>query len=334
MNRPRESAIRHVFAIFADAMRWKWVIFLLLLPGLCSCGLERLLMRNSDARIGLEGITHVPQGTLVQVSYPVSTPNMETRRMMVYLPKDYANGQRHYPVIYLLHGARGNQGAWTTRGQIHRIVDEVYSEPDAIPAIIVMPNMNQYDDDKDAGQSRGRRKGAFEALFEIDGTVESAFPQDVVRFVDTHFRTIPDKAHRAIAGLSIGGKQAMYISAAYPELFDYVGLFSPMFGSHIKKSEFSSIYKNIQEKLDAQFVNPPKLYMLAVGSGDILYRATRHICNILDRKKYPYVYLESEGGHNWKNWRDYLYLFLDCVFQEEPASPGQTTPRDNDNPTP
>ena len=280
-----------------------------------SCGIQRYLQRNADQRFQMEANQHVPEGTLVEVSYPVSGPGLQTRRMMVYLPKEYGQDGRRFPVVYLLHGARGNQGSWLVRGQIHRIADEVYASGIAEPAIIVMPNVNQYDDAEDAVNMR--RKSAFEAMFEIDGTVESGFCEDVVRYVDSNFLTIPDKDHRAIAGLSIGGMQALYISANNPGAFGYIGLFSPLFGSHIKKSEFSGFYQDIEEKLDQQFADPPRLYLLAVGSGDVLYLATRMICHMLDRKHYPYIYLESSGGHNWGNWRHYLSTFLYAVFNDK-----------------
>lgn len=131
--------------------------------------------------------------------------------MIVYLPEGYDESGKRYPVVYMLHGARGYETSWILKGDILHITDSLVTGGLAEPAIIVMPNVNQYDTDADMDLSR--RKSALESLFEIDGTVETAFLNDVVAFTDNHFRTIPDKRHRAIGGLSIGGLHSLYISA-------------------------------------------------------------------------------------------------------------------------
>ncbi|MBR1872473.1 MAG: esterase family protein [Bacteroidales bacterium] len=286
-------------------------LLLIILP---SCSVWNYLVPNSVRKQGLEGFTHVPKGTLVQMSYPVTDGRPDKRQMMVYLPDDYGTGEKRYPVVYLLHGARGNQYSWVIKGQVTKVADEVYSHSGPVKAIIVMPNVNQYNSTGDARIDRP--KNALESVLEIDGKVEAEFLHDVVAFVDDHFRTIPDKQHRAIAGLSIGGMQSMYISANNPDVFDYVGLFSPLFGAHIRRSDFSHFYKDIQRKVDMQFENPPAMYMVTVGTTDILHLATKSICHMLDRKKYPYIYMESPGGHDWVNWRRNLYNFLYATFRE------------------
>ena len=146
--------------------------------------------------------------------------------MIVYLPKDYYQSQNATlsftfctePAATRPPGSRKDT-YWKRR--------TAYAATGKAPpeCIIVMPNVNQYNDDED--YDNARFKDAFESIFEIDGVAETAFMQDVVARVDSLYRTIPDKAHRAIAGLSIGGWQSVWIALNNPTSFDYIGAFSP-----------------------------------------------------------------------------------------------------------
>lgn len=183
------------------------------------------------------------------------------------------------------------------------------------------------------------------------GKIESTFMKEVVSYVDNHYRTINDKAHRAIAGLSLGGLHTLFISLNNPYSFDYVGLFSaqttnamndkriggmqkigekwdqlkdklPFLGggkvdNTISKltSEELSIYDEIDIKLKYQFKNPPKLYYIAVGRDDFVKKLNDDWREKLDSKHYKYVYNETDGGHTWDNWRKYLVDFLPRLFR-------------------
>lgn len=147
----------------------------------------------------------------------------------------------------------------------------------------------------------------------MDGTFESHFP-DVVAFVDSTYRTIPDKAHRAIAGLSMGGFHSMQISKEYPDMFDYVGLFSAAIMP--KEGVQSPVYENFDAKLARQFKDAPELYWIGIGDKDFLYGANVEFRKKLDAAGYPYVYYESPDGHIWRNWRIYLTEFLPKLFRK------------------
>ena len=168
------------------------------------------------------------------------------RRMLVYLPKTYYGSDKSYPVLYLLHGARGNELSWIEKGDLLHNIDSLNAAGLMREMIVVLPNVNQYDDDRDFNKSR--IKGAVESFFETDGAVEAAFVSDVVNAVDSLYRTLPDKEHRAIAGLSIGAMQAMHISANSPDMFGYVGLFSAMVHPVLRKSNYSAFYKDFNDK--------------------------------------------------------------------------------------
>ena len=299
-------------------MRKRAVILLLIATEvLCSCG----VFRNRSVPYYYAGPPvdesgYVPQGKVVEAWYPCSVKGPTQRRMIVYLPPDYDENNQSYPVIYLLHGARGHETVWIQRGQMFQATDSIYNLGQAVQAIVVLPNVNQYNDDKDFENSR--YKDAMESLYEIDGTVETGFVKDVVGYVDSHFRTIPDKAHRAICGLSVGALQSIYISADSPDTFDYIGLFSPFWKIIQKPGPDNRFYFGIKKKWKTQFSpNPPKGYYIMTSGGDFFYLHVQNLRRYFDRHGYPYTYIQTTGGHEWYNWTYYYTWLLEHAFQEE-----------------
>lgn len=280
---------------------------------LSSCGV--LSRQSPDYFAGpLQSPTYQPKGHLEEVIYPCSVPGPSTRRLVVYLPENYYQSDERYPVVYLLHGARGYETTWIRRGRILQIVDSLVVHKQMSPSIIVLPNTNQYNDDIDMEYSR--RKIPPEALLEIDGAVESSFLQDIVSFIDENFRTRADKGHRAIAGMSIGGLQSLYLSANFPESFDYVGLFSPVPGTLFKCGPYDDFYKNLDKKLDVLFQkHTPKVYAIMIGKADALYAWVSCFRNKLVKKKYPHQFTVYEGGHDWYNWTEFCAEFLKVCFK-------------------
>ncbi len=261
-----------------------------------------------------------PLGRVETIQYPCSVPGPSHRKMTLYLPPDYdADSTARYPVVYLLHGARGSETTWIWRGHLPRILDSLYvCDPDIEQAIVVMPDMNSFRSDKDYDDSRF--KSALGCLLEVDGTVETGFPTDVVGYMDAHFRTIPDKAHRAVAGMSIGGMQAAYLSANNPDLFDHVGLFSPISGTILKyRPRYNKFYQEMDRKLSRQFRDPPACYMMTSGKGDILVGwQVRRLHRRLERSGYPHIYRDDIAvGHEWSSWILSLQLFLERCFRSD-----------------
>lgn len=299
-------------------MQKRLLIFALVaLEVLASCGVTR---NRSDSYYYAgppdDGSGYVPDGKVEEAWYPCSVKGPTQRRMIVYLPPDYETSGKRYPVIYVLHGARGHETAWIHRGSIFQVTDSVYRQGQAIPAIIVMPNVNHYRDDKDFENSR--YKDALESLFEINGRVEKSFLHDVVGYVDAHYRTLPDKAHRAICGLSVGGLQSMYISAYNPESFDYVGLFSPFWKViPLPPGADNDFYYGIKRKWKKQFApEPPKGYYVMTSDQDYFYPHVQNLRRYFKRHNYPYTYIQTKGTHDWYNWIYYYTYLLDHAFQE------------------
>ncbi|MDR2389821.1 MAG: esterase [Tannerellaceae bacterium] len=258
-------------------------------------------------------VNDVPHGTLARRWYHSPGLKMD-RRITIYTPGGYEESRREYPVLYLLHGAGGDEEAWVSLGRASQILDNLIARGQAQPMIVVMPNGNAGRQAAPGESPAGMYKPSFMGDTRMDGDFELAFP-DVIRFVESNYRVKKDKAHRAIAGLSMGGFHSMHISKQYPELFDYVGLFSAAILA--REGVTSEVYQNIEEKLQAQFAQKPALYYIAIGATDFLIEANTDFRKMLDANHYPYTYKETDGGHIWRNWRIYLADFLPRLFRQD-----------------
>lgn len=258
-------------------------------------------------------VREVPHGTVSKVWYPSPTLGMERRRMTVYTPAGYDDSNKQYPVLYLLHGAGGDENAWSELGRAVQILDNLIAQGKAEPMIVVMPNGNGAQEAVPGEYPNSMYKPSFTNPKTMEGSFEKAFP-DIMNYVESHYRTINDKAHRAIAGLSMGGFHSLYISANYPDLFGYVGLFSAAINRQAK-GENTYIYENLEEKLAKQFSDAPKLYFIGIGNGDFLFQDNVKYRELLDSHGYKYEYMKTDGGHEWRNWRKYLNHLLPELFK-------------------
>lgn len=262
-------------------------------------------------------VRDVPHGSLHKVWYPSPRLGMNERRMTVYTPAGYDEGDRRYPVLYLLHGAGGDENAWTELGRAAQIADNLIAQGKAEPMIIVMPNGNGAQKATPGEYENSMYKPSFMNPGTMDGAIEDAFPHDVVQYVDSHYRTLPDRDHRAIAGLSMGGLHSCYISANNPEMFGYVGLFSAAINRQAPNARHAYIYENLEQKLVSLFTAKPHLYFIAIGKDDFLYNDNKELRNTLDKHGFKYEYMETPGGHIWANWRIYLNHILPELFRQD-----------------
>lgn len=256
-------------------------------------------------------VQNVPHGSLSKVWYHSDKHNAD-RRITVYTPAGYETSNKKYPVLYLLHGMGGDEDSWSTLGRAAQILDNLIAQGKATPMIVVMTNGNS-----DLQAAWGESPTGFVTPTIVlpkttDGTFEDAFPE-VVTFVDKVYRTIAKKESRAIAGLSMGGFHSMQISKEYPTQFNYIGLFSA--SAKFKGRKDSHIYENCEEKIKKQFSQKPALYWIAIGKEDFLYEENKKFRSFLDANGFAYTYVESEGGHTWRNWRNYLCQFLPLIFK-------------------
>lgn len=256
-------------------------------------------------------VNPVPHGTVSRVWYDSPALGLE-RRMTVYTPAGYETGGKRYPVLYLLHGMGGDEEAWISLGRTAQILDNLIAQGKAKPMIVVMPNGNASQEAAPGESSRGMVPPTMQLPKTMEGSYEQAFPE-IVKFIDKNYRTIKSKSGRAIAGLSMGGFHSLHISKQYPDMFNYVGLFSAAIMPN--KEVSSPIYENMEGKLKVQFDKNPALYWIAIGKTDFLYKANEEYRKLLDKKGYKYTYYESDEGHIWRNWRIYLTEFVPMLFR-------------------
>ncbi|MBQ5936325.1 MAG: esterase [Bacteroidaceae bacterium] len=252
---------------------------------------------------------NVEHGDVAHVWYDSPTLGMK-RRMSIYTPPGYDKGKA-YPVLYLLHGAGGDEEAWLTLGRTAQIMDNLIALGKAKPMIVVTPNGNASDD---AGPlETGLTKKDWPKK-----TYEESF-QDIMNYVKDHYKIKKGPDNTAICGLSMGGYHTFRISMLNPGTFGYMGLFSAAvrLGRGGDKSVEQQFAENEEasNQMKALFAAKPHLYWIAIGKDDFLFQQNVQLRGYLDKMQYPYEYYESEGGHIWKNWRIYLSMFAPRLFQ-------------------
>ena len=274
-----------------------------------------VLLIEGDVRADMYKVNKVAHGSVSKVWYESPTAGL-TRRLTVYTPAGYETSGKDYPVFYLLHGIGGDENAWSELGRAAQIMDNLIAQGKAEPMILVMTNGNISQEACPGETSEGFKVPTMMLPKTMEGSFETAFP-DVVKFIEKTYRVKKDKAHRAIAGLSMGGFHSLFISINNPDLFDYVGLFSAAVDQQQNgQGGFPNIYENRDGKIDVLFSKNPKLFWIGIGKTDFLYKNNTDLRAYLDSKKHKYTYLETDGGHIWRNWRIYLTEFTPLLFKK------------------
>jgi enterochelin esterase-like enzyme len=248
----------------------------------------------------------VPHGAVAEVTY-YSKSLKRFRRMHIYTPPGYESGQGKYPVFYLLHGAFDCDDSWTSVGRAGFIMDNLISAKKAKPMVVVMP----------AGHTGsftfGRPRPA------VDEFIQD-FRGDIRPYVEKNYRVYTDRQHRAIAGLSMGGGHTINIAIPNLEDYAYVGVFSSGIFSlnprNPQQQSGPSWEEQNKEKLDdPKLKKGLKLLWFATGKEDFLVGTTKATVELFKKHGFNVVYEESDGGHTWINWRNYLNEFAPQLFQ-------------------
>ena len=273
-----------------------------------------VLLIGGDARTDLYKVNKVAHGTVSKVWYESPTAGL-TRRLTVYTPAGYETSGKEYPVLYLLHGIGGDENAWSELGRAAQILDNLIAQGKAEPMLVVMTNGNISQEACPGETSEGFKVPTMMLPKTMEGSFETAFP-DVVNFIEKTYRVKKDKAYRAIAGLSMGGFHSLFISINHPDMFDYVGLFSAAVDQQQTDPKgFPNVYVDRNAKIDKLFSKNPKLFWIGCGKTDFLYKNNADLRAYLDSRNHKYTYLETEGGHIWRNWRIYLTEFTPLLFK-------------------
>jgi enterochelin esterase-like enzyme len=270
-------------------------------------------------------IRAVPHGQVREVWYD-SKVTGSWRHALVYLPPGYDQDTKvRYPVLYLQHGGGEDETGWIRQGRANFILDNLIAEGRSQPMIVVMA----YGYASRAGQAPPPPPGArafgspeaLKAMREMTETFAADLTEALLPFVDSTFRTLPDREHRAMAGLSMGGMQTFHVTLGRLDLFSHIGGFSgaagPLaFGDRGKldpRTDFGGVMAD-----PAAFAKKVRLLWLGVGTAEPerFRDGIRSLHASLTQAGIAHVYQESEGtDHEWQTWRRNLHDFAPRLFR-------------------
>lgn len=225
-------------------------------------------------------------------------------KCVVIKPDAYKKKKNHFPVVYLLHGYGGWYSNWITRAP------ELKNYADEYQTIIVCPDGNT---------------GSWYFNSPVDSTYkyETHLAEEVVSYIDSHYKTIADKNHRAITGLSMGGHGALYLALRHPDIFGAAGSMSGGVDLNESKNKFE-IVKRIGDTLthakewhDMTVINlienyttTPVKIIFDCGNKDIFIKGNRSLHQKMLLLNIPHTYTERPGEHNWDYWKGSLPYHL------------------------
>jgi len=249
----------------------------------------------------------VPHGD-VRAHWYYSKTTAAWRRAYVYAPPDYdRNARTRYPVLYLQHGAGEDERGWTTQGRANFILDNLIAAGKAKPMIVVMEQgyaVKPGAAPSQPGAGRGpQQPSAFEEVV----------INDLIPMIDAAYRTLPDREHRAMAGLSMGGGQALQIALTHLDKFAYIGSFSsPLRGGADLKTIYGGAFSD-----PAAFSKKVRLLWFGAGTGEErMYKPALAMHQDLETGGIKNVFFESPGtSHEWQTWRRDLNDFAPRLFQ-------------------
>lgn len=262
----------------------------------------RSLIHLSGPGSEFEDLTSVPHGAVSEVFYPSMAFSGE-RHMHVYTPPGYERGTARYPVLYLLHGGGDSDASWPTIGRAGFILDNLIAAGKAKPMIIVMPAGH-------VPNSDGRPTGlpAMGADAAGDPFTKDLL-ENILPYVDSHYRTERGVQKRALAGLSMGGIQTLNIGLTHPELFSQLGIFSSGWFPEVRQ-QFESAHAADLDR-DATRL---RLVWVAYGETDIARTNSEAMLKMFDQHRLKYHSEMTPGGHVWFNWRHNLVAFAPLLF--------------------
>ena len=247
---------------------------------------------------------NVAHGT-VHVNWYESKTLSVWRRIDVYTPPGYETGKGTYPVLYLLHGSGDTENGWVTIGRANFILDNLIAAGKAKPMIVVMP-YGRARQDVYLGPTPPPSQPPGPKAFEND------LLNDVLPFAEKLYRIAAQPADRAIAGLSMGGGQALSVGLNHLDVFQTVGAFSAGGGGRPEGLEVQ--YKDLLA--DPAATNKKlKFFYIACGKTDGLFAGSQALHDVLAKHDIKHTFAPSEEGHVWRNWRNYLADFVPQLFR-------------------
>jgi enterochelin esterase-like enzyme len=229
------------------------------------------------------------------------------RRAFVYTPPNYARSSDRYPVLYLLHGAGGDETGWTENGRTNLILDNLIADGKLKPLVVVMPYGYAYPPTSPLAEGPDAMKR------QRDGFNRDLI-EDLIPFVQANYRVHADREHRAIAGLSMGGGQALGIGLSHTDLFSRVAGFSAALGVVTSPQAGGLDFKPLIA--DSKKVNERlKLLWVGCGTDDTLFNSNKQFAQLLESSSIKHTFRVSDGAHTWQVWRRYLNEVAPLLFQ-------------------
>ena len=281
-------------------------------------------------------VNDVPHGTLSQVWY--KSPTLKaTRRLYVYTPAGYEDSQTRYPVLYLLHGAGGDEETWTSNGRAPQIMDNLIAQGKAKPMIVVMTNGN-------ANQIASPEMippppmqppppapgGGFTMTIENYSPFPNSVVDDVLPWVEAHYRVIPNRDSRALAGFSMGGAATLWAGFKNIDKFSWLAGFSSavvvwpgvmvrtgepganMAGMSVNKEALGKLFPNLNASVNSKL----KMLYLSCGTDDGLIASNRQFMEWLKSRDVSFIDVETAGyAHLWNFWRVSLVDVAQRLFK-------------------
>ena len=265
-------------------------------------GMQQIDVKYNDYVAAPEGFDKetagIERGTIVEDEYPSKTVGT-TRKITVYLPPKYDKSKK-YPVLYLLHGIGGDHKEWM-QGVPNIIMDNLYAQKKAEPMIIVMPNGRALPNDKPEGNIYGPEMTKGFEIFERD------LIDDLIPYIQGKYSTYTDKAHRAVAGLSMGGGQSLNFGLGNLDQFAFVGGFSSAPNTKQPEQLIPDVAKTKKEN---------KLLWMVCGGADGLMSNSSNLKKFCDDNGVPCTLINyPDEGHNFTVWKYGLYNFAQLIFK-------------------
>ncbi len=240
----------------------------------------------------------IPHGEINTISYPSKTVGND-RNALVYTPPGFSEKEK-YPVLYLLHGIGGDEKEWLNGGHPEVILDNLYADGKLEPMIVVMPNGRAMKDDSAGGNIMAPEKVQAFATFEQD------LLNDLIPFIEKEYPVLTDRENRAIAGLSMGGGQSLNFGLGNLDKFAWVGGFSSAPNTKIPQ-ELVPDPEKAKELL--------KVLWISCGDADRLLSFSSRTHDYLVENDVPHIYYLETGGHDFKVWKNGLYMYSQLLFK-------------------
>ena len=241
-------------------------------------------------------VRDVPRGELTTCYYESKTLG-RTRPLVVYTPPGYRAGTDKYPVLYLVSGTTDTEETWAKAGRANVILDNLIADKKAVPMIVVMPYGNM--------MGATPRPSSPEAA-EMYKVFSDELTGNILPYVESNYRVLPDRGQRAIAGFSRGGGQSLFTAFDHSDKFAWIGSYAAYLTPEVCDRHFPDLAAASPEL---------KLLWLGVGKDDFLYQPALAFVDYLKGKNIAHQSLVTDGGHTWMNARHYLAETLQLFFK-------------------